>query len=283
MIESDKIIFHYTSLEGLLGIIESKSIWATNILYLNDASEMNYSIGLLREQIINFQSEIRNAFLSVLTSPFFETLIVIIEDGDFIPSGRHSYFVFSFSEEKDQLSQWRGYCPGGIGFSLGFKFSKLKECVQQQGYYISRCIYDEKEQGDQLREIIKSTSGLISLRKDAGDSKEKVFVDLIRKFIKLAPTFKHPKFKEEKEWRIIAGPQSKNDNKLIKYRPGQSMIVPYIEIFLPTDGEHLLIDQIIVGPTHEPELSKASVEMLLKSKKVKFDEVQFSTIPYRHW
>lgn len=33
------ILHHYTTQEGLLGIVESKSIWATNIYYLNDAAE----------------------------------------------------------------------------------------------------------------------------------------------------------------------------------------------------------------------------------------------------
>jgi len=61
------------------------------------------------------------------------------------------------------------------------------------------------------------------------------------------------------------------------------MIVPYIEIPLPIEGDDLIINEIVVGPTHEPKLSKASVEMLLKSKNVKFDEIQYSTIPYRNW
>jgi hypothetical protein len=30
-------------------------------------------------------------------------------------------FVSSFSERGDQLSQWRAYCPGGKGYSLGFR------------------------------------------------------------------------------------------------------------------------------------------------------------------
>jgi len=32
------VVYHYTSMNGLLGIIEGY-IWATNILYLNDISE----------------------------------------------------------------------------------------------------------------------------------------------------------------------------------------------------------------------------------------------------
>jgi hypothetical protein len=117
---------------------------------------------------------------------------------------------------------------------------------------------------------------------------EKLSFNLIMEFIKLAPTFKHPKFHDEKEWRIIAelSPPSalpKKYNELYKFRPGQSMIVPYIEISLPMEGEKLIIDKIVVGPTHDPNLSKGSVEMLPRFKNVKFGEIECSTIPYRNW
>jgi len=61
------------------------------------------------------------------------------------------------------------------------------------------------------------------------------------------------------------------------------MVVPYIEIPLPYDDGNFVIDQIMVGPVHDPILSKASVEMLMKSKNAKFDKIQHSTIPYRNW
>jgi hypothetical protein len=122
MEESDKILFHYTSLDGLLGTSESKSIWATNILYLNDASELNYSLDLLKEEIFRFQKGIQNAL-----APEYNFYAETIKQIDrFIPSESFAFFVCSFSEEKDLLSQWRGYCPEGIGFSLGFNFSTLK-------------------------------------------------------------------------------------------------------------------------------------------------------------
>jgi hypothetical protein len=96
-----------------------------------------------------------------------------------------------------------------------------------------------------------------------------------------------PKFKEEKEWRIITDPPKifrliKIDKEAIKFRLSQSIIVPYIEIPLPKDGDNLIINKIVVGLTNEPILSKTSVEMLLKAKNVKFDEVNYSTIQYRN-
>lgn len=35
-------LFHYTNAEGLIGIIESQSIWATHYAYLNDSEEIRH-------------------------------------------------------------------------------------------------------------------------------------------------------------------------------------------------------------------------------------------------
>jgi hypothetical protein len=204
-----------------------------------------------------------------------------IEEEDFIPTGRLGYYICSFSQEEDLLSQWRGYCPKGIGVSLGFKFSKLKECFGSSGFLIKRCIYNENKQLEQLRKLIKRTYNQIKILYTK-EKERKLHLDFIIKFMKLAPIFKHPKFAAEREWRIIAGLKSEV-TKSIKFRSGQSMIVPYIETPLPRDGENLYINKIVIGPTNERKLSKASIEYLLRSKNVKFDEVIYSTIPYRNW
>jgi hypothetical protein len=41
-----KRLFHYTSQAGLLGIITSNVLWATNVLYLNDSSELAYGLSI---------------------------------------------------------------------------------------------------------------------------------------------------------------------------------------------------------------------------------------------
>ena len=35
-------IYHYTSIQGLKGILESKSLWLTHYKFLNDPNEMRY-------------------------------------------------------------------------------------------------------------------------------------------------------------------------------------------------------------------------------------------------
>ena len=47
------IIFHYTNLHGIVGIVESKTFWLTKASYLNDYSEVNFFIDRLNYMINN--------------------------------------------------------------------------------------------------------------------------------------------------------------------------------------------------------------------------------------
>ncbi len=49
--EPPSILYHYTTQKGLLGIIQSKTIWATDILYLNDTMELKYAVDLTLDMI----------------------------------------------------------------------------------------------------------------------------------------------------------------------------------------------------------------------------------------
>jgi hypothetical protein len=49
---SKDLLWHYTTPEGLTGIIESNSLWATDVFYLNDLTEFMYGINIARRIII---------------------------------------------------------------------------------------------------------------------------------------------------------------------------------------------------------------------------------------
>ena len=46
-----KSLFHYTSSDGLMGIIRSNKIWTTKIHYLNDKSEIQLAFKHIRNEI----------------------------------------------------------------------------------------------------------------------------------------------------------------------------------------------------------------------------------------
>ncbi len=43
----DKILYHYTNVKGLMGILDSQCLWATDFRYTNDLSEIRYAKGIM--------------------------------------------------------------------------------------------------------------------------------------------------------------------------------------------------------------------------------------------
>src|SRR2546430_1425649 len=56
--EPPPLMFHYTDRAGLIGIIQSKTVWATHIRYLNDSSEYSYTSNLALELAKSLSKEI---------------------------------------------------------------------------------------------------------------------------------------------------------------------------------------------------------------------------------
>jgi len=292
MSDPDKIVFHYTSFDGLLGMTNSASIWGTNILYLNDASEFVYAKSLLNQELHGFcQTNTGFKKGTNLDESLGYYFFKIVEENvnKLLPSEHFSFYVCSFSEEPDLLSQWRGYCRNSTGYSLGFALNRLREIAKRAGFFMKPCIYNKREQVDAIRALLQKFSdrflvevGSAEDKGAAWDSTSKyIAVDFLQEFIQLAPFLKHPKFEEEREWRIMAGLKTNYIKSQLRFRPGITMIVPYIEIPLPMEDCQLVIDEIFLGPTNERELSMASAVLLLKSRNVHYSKINCSTIPYR--
>lgn len=45
------VLYHYTSADGLIGIVRNQRLWATDIEYLNDSEELTHVAAELTERI----------------------------------------------------------------------------------------------------------------------------------------------------------------------------------------------------------------------------------------
>jgi hypothetical protein len=108
-------LYQYTSLEALVSIVQSKRVWASNIRFLNDHSESLW----LRQHVVSI---LKRKGSSTGQEERMNEIIAMIEAWP-----PFSLFVASFTEKPDDLSQWRAYCPPGLGVSIGFSAKCLSE------------------------------------------------------------------------------------------------------------------------------------------------------------
>lgn len=51
------VLYHYTTQQGLLGIISDKEIWATHTQYLNDAREFRHALDIVKQELSAMRQE----------------------------------------------------------------------------------------------------------------------------------------------------------------------------------------------------------------------------------
>ena len=274
-----KILYHYTTSERFLGLLKTKRIWASDINYLNDSEELKTAFRLidqrLKKALKKPQANILDDKIKKELKNYFCPLKIIMNEIDL--------YVTSFTEEKDLLSQWRGYCPSS-GFSIGFDYSALRNLfrkkIESEDYFLLPCFYDDSDhkyfidlfvgyKRENLKAIIESDF-------------DKVVSEPNDRVVLLASILKDISFSEEKEWRLCCIRKKNKQSKDIEFRQGKSAIIPYIELSIENKYRTVPIKEIIVGPTPLMDLSVNSIKKLLSSRNIKCNVIE-SKIPFRNW
>jgi hypothetical protein len=134
-------LYHYTTVGGLHGILESNSLYATHVAYLNDSHELVYGMQMVLNELkewikktpdgakAGWDPSLPGWMISGAIKATASLLAAELEKKT--PSLRQGFgpFVTCLSEQPDQLSQWRGYGKGG-GYAIKFDAQKLRESVQ---------------------------------------------------------------------------------------------------------------------------------------------------------
>lgn len=270
-------LYHYTAFTGLMGIINSRSLWASDIRYLNDSAELKHTADLIRAEV---SRRIRSGHPRPdLLNHFLDWVTHRITNG-------HILFGASFRSNGNLLSQWRGYSRLGKGVSLGFDPSYILECARRQSFMIGRCIYDCNRQEKLIAQVIDSVE-FHSRNHEAekGDSNpyHEIFAEIESDLLRIAAILKHPSFVEEEEWRVISPVVTDYLASPVKFREGTSMLVPYIEFDLRVrDDRPIQLEHMFLGPTPNITISMNSLTMYLAKEGIHPQKgISYCQIPYR--
>ena len=245
----DQILYHYCGLDAFLSIIKNSTLWLSDIRKSNDYLECEYCRDKINEKIRGFLEDDKEA----LEAWDFGYNINSDLSMDMIS------YVACFSENKDQLSQWRGYADNGAGIAVGFSresFADLKEAAPSHISF-RKVIYDEKEQEKFIERIARESIKAMETKPVA-----QVAAELNQNYRLQFPVLKNASFEEEAEWRIIFNDSfSKRKRHVgknilfsgIRYTVREKRLVSYIEMDF-SKLKYNAIKEIWIGPKAEVEI-----------------------------
>jgi hypothetical protein len=278
-------LYHYTSLEGLLGISDSKSLRAAHIAHLNDSGELTLAIELLEDVV-------KERLGSLDLSPQDRKCLGQLSEwlGHRFLSG-HLLFTCSFTEAGNLLSQWRAYCPPSAGVSLGFNAHELLNAADAQGFQLVKCIYERELQIALVNDWVNLVLATKDDKEDGpsqshpSQSYHSYFRANEEAFLKVAARMKHPGFSEEREWRLVSRVGRDLRDPKLKFRAGKTRLIPFIDFEPPlTQRGKLSLRQVYIGPAQDHNISFNSVAWFLTNSGANVSNgIHACGIPLRNW
>lgn len=286
---------YYTTADVAARILTNKQIWMRNTMTMNDYMEVDHGLECLRSA---FQSEPGKAFDAALNA-CFPLLAEEIKDlfDTWVPYIRRDTFITCVSEHSadednlGRLSMWRAY-GGRTGVALVLNGGVMFRESDALGAYASPVAYmNSVDFGDQFTQVAEAIHSEVEFVRILDREGLKNTVFNVLRFAALCT--KHPGFREEREWRIVASPDMHPSHLLpkeVEVVRGTPQTV--LKINLKNHPEKNLIgltlpellNRIIIGPCEFPDVMRRAFDQLLVDAGVPEPEqkIAVSDIPLRH-
>lgn len=249
-------LFHYTDIKGLVGIIQSQSLWATHYAFKNDSEEVRF---FLKKQLPRLLKEVAQEYLTKRIQNDLNVLSEIEFRGGkeriidhFIEETLNAYkkilfshqsgneplaepYIFSFCTIKNAcedvsrhglLSQWRGYGRDGGGYAIVFDTARLSELLDKVGrkwqnggdIFMGDVVYSFPDNSKFHLEFGKDLDVIQKFHfcKLNNNLDPNVEAKYFSALMRCACRYKHWGFEEENEVRIVVIPNGKQISELAR-------------------------------------------------------------------
>ena len=234
-------IYHYTDCTGALGIVSSAALWATMATHLNDAREIGQGL-IVADQVLGS--------LALEFPEWASTLEVVRSQNADLSLAGFQVFVVSFSELRDDLSQWRAYSSQN-GYCLGVDSVGLRNRTENlPSWELRPCLYEELDQHDLIESAVRFVlPHLEPPSQHADPGQGQAWAVIYRTVRAAAAQIKDSAFAAEREWRLVNNRAMTLDH--FRFRPGPRGITPYVVFPLgrsSEDSDFVGFSDVVLAP-----------------------------------
>lgn len=283
-------LYHYTTLDGLYGIVSNKTIRLTDYRFLNDKKELVHSIDFL-ETILNGYE--KNKYIGYISEAL--TAIRSNQASDFICCGKDkngttllrqrtkvktNFYILSMTRKSDDLALWSMY--GKSGCRIKFNSQKLFEFFNKvRDEIATKGIFDYVGGNVLYGDTAKTNEE--SILKFYQENWDVCCLNLYRDLYRLLSLRKKQSYSYENEYRIgIPIPDDFIDGTRLKkiFTLSQDCIKPRLEFsdFPVAD----VIENVIISPFNTSDCVLLGIEEFLENELGRKIEIKNSAIEIRN-
>ncbi|KXL52569.1 hypothetical protein CLNEO_19780 [Anaerotignum neopropionicum] len=290
-------LFHYTTAEGVQGIVENKQFIATKSDFLNDKLEFVYSLEVLNKLIDTYivDKEFGRRLYRSIKDEMDELAIITPSCETFcVPEKEHvSFYVVAFSKQENSALLWAEFTDFK-GYCLGFDYEKLVRGFSGRSFLHGTVIYDEEAQVTCLLEALLSC---IRTAVEQGFTEVEGFFDEATQIGEEALTgiskdmamicsvyamfFKGEFFKGEEEYRFVFSPLIDERGGRPRFRILDQMFLPYIMVEFDGADIPIPLESVTVGAKNNSDIAVRGVRSFLMGQGLSIP-VKLSDIPLRY-
>ena len=278
---------HYTSPEGLKGILSSGQLWFSNAKFLNDKTETNYIYSILPKTPDPYDIVLAPKFFEYIRNiadSFLNNKICDIDDICISPT---DFYVASFSQDEDNLELWNYYTKtnNSVGYNISFYQSVFSNEEGNQNNYKfikGKVIYELTKQQELIRNILKKYNDFYKNSYNEIENSETNKSEFLKQLINILELhnmfFKHKAFQNEKEFRCVIYYIKDYEQVPYDFRIVNGIFLPYLKINFEKNN----VSSITISPANDQQILQDSLKLYTKLKGYSNIYIYNSKIPKRY-
>jgi len=276
----EDLIYHYTNCEGVISIIQNNEFWLSNVEYVNDKLENDYSLQVVCNAIN--KSSLDNGFKKEFIKKFRLTKT----------KSANTIFILSLTHDHDSLNLWNNYSKNE-GYNIGINVEDFIYGLSNHkiGYRINdnldkryipavgSVLYDETKQLSFFQALYELFFTLSSIKPTSLDESKKIRekqTSIWKLLVMYSYMIKGKTHKIENEFRLVIS--IPDASKGINFRSRNGLVLPFI--IISSEGNKLPFSEITIGPKIDDKIAKNGITQLIKQNNLKL-KVNSSSIKLR--
>ncbi len=286
-------IYHYTSYDALLPILQSKTLRFSDRFYMNDKTEGTYALDLLIRNIDDI-IPVGHGFREQKRE-ICDQCSELMEE---LKNDWFNIYQCSFSLDGDSLPMWNYYTKNNNlrGINIGFDSKELSDSLEKNIRRASdvsesqlfilggQVIYDRETQIQRIKKVLDK---YFEKAKENGVNHippHGINV-ILRRIVLIGTFFKMNCFEHEKEFRLAVNLSNENgellamkDSEIQFMMNQQGFYMPYVDVVFDLD----IIKSLSLAPGYDYDFSRNNLRTILKSFGIVDVEINQSEIPVRY-